>query len=1229
MVNTRGFQSVAEVTESALLDILREAWRSGSLSGTGTLPQEIQIPAGTALGPFTLADGTVRIPQEQIRLDLNPGINGFNLTLGLLIDLEIDNPPVPSAQLFNITADVTARIPLGTAPDPSAPINLALLLEGLPADAIDVVITSGDPFAAVLANGPEEYIHKLYQDGVIPQLVQDIPLSFGPVSMKASAQFFDDESDPTRRITVSFPPAQMQVDVPCYLRFYDITDTIPFVTLFESPMGTFATLRLTMPFSRTATHIHIGTDNITPDLVNFSPDAATTEGANYLTNRSRLAGLPGGLNLDNLIRTGFVTAAGTLFSGNPPVDFDIPSIADLEAQVEQFIRDEMNSRRWLIIWAPNPADLPEEFSIASITAKVLPDVLAIAFNGGPGANANLLDNFIPVPCDFAMALDDDFIEGIFQEKLNEQFPEFPVTLPPEETDGRNIRLNSLNLNLVDGAIRVTGDLTAVDVILDSIDVDVNFTINLGLRWVDQPDGSQMLEPFVIGDPDIDIDLDLLGWILAFLTGFILFGLIGAIIFVIVLAIVIEIVENIGAGKVTDALGNVTGIAAWPVDLPNIGSMSARFKNPVDIFATGVRFIGEMNPESASGAGLDEADANGPYSSSAQALIAFDGGANQPASQPQWVFGDGNFSVLRQATHRYGDSGQYVAKLRINVNQTGGATTRNFTAVRLQNVPPKVSLPATLTANEGEEVEIVGQFSDPEWLDTHIAIFDWGDNSQPTQATVSETNTPPEALGTATAKHAWCDNGAYLVRLTVIDADGGVGEATMRVTVLNVPPKVTAPAEICTLVGQPLVLKAEFEDAGWCDEHTATWDLGDCQVRDAFVETLHEPPVGRGTVEVCHEWAHCGTYLTQVIVTDDDGGSGSARTIVHAVELKNPNMEQGFRLPQRGNVGDTNRVANDWQPYAANAFTLDKEASAAPREWQFFAENMVEREGRRAQGIRFRGAVQVGILQTICANEGWDYEFTADYHLVTTRQMGRVRVGIDPNGGTDPDAPSIVWRELPDAEHWKNITVRATAQAQQITVFVGGIDRMGGQNLLFVDRTRLCQIQPTVCDCPDSEDPTDPQEPDCKRTCVDFSAFDKGTVFLPGTPSLLHEGLAFESVADMVIKQINDPAPAHNGLFFTQRGVEVTFPHDIDRCEVTVYSLGDKFDFTFLLFDDATPVGSVAATIEPKSEKTFVVDGATFNRFRIRNISVDLMLVKICYCRQPKTDAPPVVEQHGH
>jgi hypothetical protein len=137
-----------------------------------------------------------------------------------------------------------------------------------------------------------------------------------------------------------------------------------------------------------------------------------------------------------------------------------------------------------------------------------------------------------------------------------------------------------------------------------------------------------------------------------------------------------------------------------------------------------------------------------------------------------------------ASHTYADDGVYVAKLTTTVNQPGGVITRQFALVRARNVPPTVDAGPDLVVDEGQEVEFVASFTDPEWPDIHRAVFDFGDDSLPVEVNVSETNNPPQAQGTAHAKHVYCDNGEYTVTVKVRDDDGGVGVDTLRVTVRN-------------------------------------------------------------------------------------------------------------------------------------------------------------------------------------------------------------------------------------------------------------------------------------------------------------------------------------------------------------------------------------------------------------------------------------------------------------
>ena len=218
----------------------------------------------------------------------------------------------------------------------------------------------------------------------------------------------------------------------------------------------------------------------------------------------------------------------------------------------------------------------------------------------------------------------------------------------------------------------------------------------------------------------------------------------------------------------------------------------------------------------------------------------------PAASYAWDLGDGTTATGPSVTHAYAEDGVYVAKLTVSVNAPGGARSRHFARIHARNVPPTVDAGPDRTVDEGEVVAFTATFTDPEWPDTHEATWNWGDYQPPTAGAVAEGNQPPTGSGTVTGGHAWGDNGTYEVTLTVRDDDGGVGQDTAEVTVLNVPPVVDAGPDLYAYPCTVITLAGRFTDPGWLDTHTATWVFGDCSPpQTALVEEAHEAARGRG------------------------------------------------------------------------------------------------------------------------------------------------------------------------------------------------------------------------------------------------------------------------------------------------------------------------------------------------------------------------------------------------
>ncbi|MDP2988974.1 MAG: PKD domain-containing protein, partial [Kiritimatiellota bacterium] len=393
---------------------------------------------------------------------------------------------------------------------------------------------------------------------------------------------------------------------------------------------------------------------------------------------------------------------------------------------------------------------------------------------------------------------------------------------------------------------------------------------------------------------------------------------------------------------------------------------------------------------------------------------------------EWDFGDGATASGMIATHTYADNDIYVAKLSTTVHQPGGVTTRQFAKVIAHNVPPVVNAGPDLTIDEGQEVEFSAAFNDQEWPDQHTAIFDFGDDTLPANGTVSETNNQPRAVGTAKAKHAYCDNGEYTLTVEVTDDDGGVGTDMRKVTVRNVPPKVDAGDDPFAYPGFPISLEACFTDPGWCDTHTATWEFGDCTPPSpAVVHESNDPPAAVGVAAAIHVYQRCGTYLACCVVTDDDGGSGEDCLHVRVVELQNSGFEGGFHARRAG------VVANGWELYTLGASEM---ATSAEGRAAFEAEEFIVHSGQRSQKIFGVDKFCGGIYQSIGANPGWDYQVSAWYHL-DQHGGGVCRLGIDPEGSTNPDSAAVIWSQGGEHRNWAELLVRVTAKARQVTVFL--------------------------------------------------------------------------------------------------------------------------------------------------------------------------------------------------
>ena len=73
------------------------------------------------------------------------------------------------------------------------------------------------------------------------------------------------------------------------------------------------------------------------------------------------------------------------------------------------------------------------------------------------------------------------------------------------------------------------------------------------------------------------------------------------------------------------------------------------------------------------------------------------------------------------------------------------------------------------------------------------------------------------------------------------------------------------------IGEIIIVSANFTDTGRLDTQTASWEWGDGPTSVGPVNETN----GLGSVNGSHSYASAGVYIIPLIVTDDDGDSGTA------------------------------------------------------------------------------------------------------------------------------------------------------------------------------------------------------------------------------------------------------------------------------------------------------------------------------------------------------------------
>jgi PKD repeat protein len=176
-----------------------------------------------------------------------------------------------------------------------------------------------------------------------------------------------------------------------------------------------------------------------------------------------------------------------------------------------------------------------------------------------------------------------------------------------------------------------------------------------------------------------------------------------------------------------------------------------------------------------------------------------------------------------------------------------------------NAPPVVVVDGPYAAAEGSPVQFSSAGSnDPNGKPVTYA-WNFGDGTTSTEANPS---------------HVYVDNGSYAVTLTVTDQSGLARSVASTSAIANAAPVVSATLGAATIPsGGSVALTGSFSDAGLAD---APWTYSIAWGNGTTGGTLNaQSQQVSGTRQFCA----AGSYAVTLSVTDKDGGTGSAASML--------------------------------------------------------------------------------------------------------------------------------------------------------------------------------------------------------------------------------------------------------------------------------------------------------------------------------------------------------------
>jgi hypothetical protein len=181
------------------------------------------------------------------------------------------------------------------------------------------------------------------------------------------------------------------------------------------------------------------------------------------------------------------------------------------------------------------------------------------------------------------------------------------------------------------------------------------------------------------------------------------------------------------------------------------------------------------------------DASGPYAVDEGSSVTLTATGNDPDGDTlvyAWdLDNDGTFEAGGQSVSFAGVDGPAIYTVGVQVTDEGGLSATATAIVTVNNLAPLVGpiTAPTSPVKTGVTVNSSASFTDAGILDTHTALWDWGDGST-SSGVVTETN----GSGSVTGSHSYAEAGLYPITLTVTDKDGGSSQSIFEAVIVYNP-----------------------------------------------------------------------------------------------------------------------------------------------------------------------------------------------------------------------------------------------------------------------------------------------------------------------------------------------------------------------------------------------------------------------------------------------------------